>query len=252
LARPQFEFVTEFAASAQKLDENIELPSKGTEPMATRQGLLSELIKTGYKLPWRATSLAAIVVFVIFHVIAIQTASPATGTTLSDGTFAQLAPIHQWALFSQYVIPAALWIGAMGSFGLRVRSKSPITTTQQDPVPVSAMSWRDFERLMGEAFRRRGFTVTGFGGSVSDGGVDLGLMKHGERFLVQCRHWRKQLVDVTVVRELNGVMAAQGAHGGFVVTGGQFTPEARAFAESRKIELVDGSSLERLIGNMRR
>jgi|HubBroStandDraft_1064217.scaffolds.fasta_scaffold203629_2 restriction system protein len=224
---------------------------KGIEPMAGRQGNLSELIKTGFKLPWRATSLAAIVVFLIFHVIALQTALPATGTKLSDTTFAQIALIHQFAVFSQYLIPVALWIGAMGSFGLRVRSKLPVTA-QGDPVVLSALSWRDFERLMGEAFRRRGFTVTGFGGSVADGGVDLGLMKHGERFLVQCKHWRKQQVGVTVVRELNGVIAAQGAHGGFVVTGGQFTPEARVFAESCKIELVDGSSLERLIGNVRR
>jgi restriction system protein len=223
---------------------------KGIEPMAGRQGTFSELIKTGFKFPWRAASLAAIVVFLIFHVIALQTASPVTGTNLSDGAFAQLALIHQFAVFSQYVIPAALWIGAMGSFGMRVRSKLPAATAQGDPVVVSALSWRDFERLMGEAFRRRGFTVTGFGGSVADGGVDLGLMKHGERFLVQCKHWRKQRVGVTVVRELNGVIAAQGAHGGFVVTGGQFTPEARAFAQSCKIELVDGSSLERLIGNV--
>jgi restriction system protein len=207
------------------------------------------LNKTGFKLPWRVTSLAAIVMFVVFHAVAMQTASPGAGTTLSDGTSAQLALIHQLAWFSQYVIPAGLWIGAMGLFGARVCSKLPLTAAQGDPVVVSALSWRDFERLMGEAFRRRGFTVTGFGGSVSDGGVDLGLMKHGERFLVQCKHWRKQQVGVTVVHELNAVIAAQGAHGGFVVTGGQFTPEARAFAQSCKIELIDGSSLQRLIGS---
>jgi restriction system protein len=227
-----------------------ELPSKRDRTDGKTPGFTSDLNKTGFKLPWRVTSLAAIVAFVLLHVIAIQTASPATGTTLSDGTFAQLALIHQVALISQYVIPAAVWIGAMGSFGVRRRSKSPLTSAHGDPVAVSALSWRDFERLMGEAFRRRGFIVTGFGGSVPEGGVDLGLMKHGERFLVQCKHWRKLQVGVTAVHELNGVIAAQGAHGGFVVTGGQFTPEARALAKSCKIELVDGSALERLIGNV--
>jgi hypothetical protein len=161
LSWAQFEFVTEFAASAGELGEDKGLPSKGIEPMARSQGLLSDLNKTGFKLPWRVTSLAAIVVFVVFHVIAVQTASPATGTTLSDGTFAQLAPIHQFALFSQYLIPATLWIGAMGSFRMRVRSRLPLTASQGDPMVVSAMSWREFERLVGEAFRRRGFTVTG-------------------------------------------------------------------------------------------
>lgn len=78
--------------------------------------------------------------------------------------------------------------------------------------------------------------------------MDLGLTKNGERFLVQCKHWRNRQVGVTVVRELNGVMAAQAAHGGFVVTGGDFTREAREFAEKTNIELIDGKALEALIG----
>jgi restriction system protein len=80
-----------------------------------------------------------------------------------------------------------------------------------------------------------------------DGGVDLGLTKHGQRFLVQCKHWRKRQVGVTVVRELNGVVSAQGAHGGFIVTGGEFSREAREFAESCDIKLIDGPALEELI-----
>jgi len=53
-----------------------------------------------------------------------------------------------------------------------------------------------------------------------------------------------------VVRELNGVIAAQGAHGGFVITGGQFTREAREFARKTKVELIDGDALEELIGGV--
>jgi hypothetical protein len=47
---------------------------------------------------------------------------------------------------------------------------------------LASMSWRDFERLIGEEFRRRGFTVTGFGGAFAagaGGGVDIALMKKG-------------------------------------------------------------------------
>ena len=53
---------------------------------------------------------------------------------------------------------------------------------------------------------------------------------------------------MTVVRELNGVMAAVDANGGYVVTGGKFTREAREFAKGTKIELMDGDALEQLIG----
>jgi restriction system protein len=126
----------------------------------------------------------------------------------------------------------------------------PMATRQGlfgDRVSIGSLSWRDFERLIGAAFRRRGFAVTGFGSDRADGGVDLGLMKQGERYLVQCRHWRKPLLGLTDVRRLNGVIAAQGAHGGFVVTGGQFTHEAREFAHSCRIELIDGSALGPLL-----
>jgi restriction system protein len=114
---------------------------------------------------------------------------------------------------------------------------------------VASMSWRDFERRIGEGFRRRGYAVTGFGSP--GGGVDLGLMKNGERFLVQCKHWRKRQVGVTVVRELKGVMAVHGARGGFVVTGGKFTREACEFAESCKVSLIGGASLDELLGHIR-
>ena len=53
-----------------------------------------------------------------------------------------------------------------------------------------------------------------------------------------------------MVRELNGVVSAQGAHGGFVVTGGEFSRGAREFAESCGIKLIDGPSLEQLIGDI--
>lgn len=67
---------------------------------------------------------------------------------------------------------------------------------------------------------------------------------------MQCKHWRKRRVGVTVVRELNGVVSAQRAHGGFVVTGGEFSNEAREFANSCDIKLIDGPALEELIGDI--
>jgi restriction system protein len=105
------------------------------------------------------------------------------------------------------------------------------------------MSWQQFEMLVGEAFRRRGFTVVEQGGGGADGGVDLVVSNGSERFLVQCKQWRAYKVGVTVVRELYGVMAAKGAVGGYVVTSGVFTQEARDFAQGLNIELIDGGAL---------
>jgi restriction system protein len=64
---------------------------------------------------------------------------------------------------------------------------------------------------------------------------------------VQCKQWRAQQVPVTIVRELYGVMAAQHAAGGYVVTSGRFTQDAIAFAAGRNIELVDGQALQELL-----
>ena len=83
-----------------------------------------------------------------------------------------------------------------------------------------------------------------------DGGVDLVLKKDGEKFLVQCKQWKTYKVGVTILRELFGVMAAEGATGGFVVTSGNFTQEAMDFSEGKNIELIDGVALASMIKNI--
>jgi restriction system protein len=219
--------------------------------MARRQGFFDDLMDIGSKLPWRVVVLSAGGAFIVLHVITFETAPLATGTTLAGlGQVVQRQIIHQFAAIFQYLLPAGLLTGALVAFFKRSHSRALLTKVQTSPTALVSMNWRDFERLIGEAFRQRGFTVTGFGGNGPDGGVDLGLMRNGERFLVQCKHWKKQQVGVTVVRELYGVIAAQGAQGGYVVTGGQFTREAREFAGSCKIELIDGSSLGGFIGSV--
>lgn len=101
--------------------------------------------------------------------------------------------------------------------------------------------------LVGEAFRRGGYEVIETGGGGADGGVDLVLRKDRERYLVQCKQWRSYSVGVQVVRELYGVMAAKGAVGGFVVTSGVFSSEAKDFAAGRNIDLIDGAELHEII-----
>lgn len=113
--------------------------------------------------------------------------------------------------------------------------------------PLQGFSWREFEMLVGEAFRLKGFEVQELGGSGPDGGVDLSMTKGGERFLVQCKQWKAYTVGVGVVRELYGVVASQGATGGFVVTSGRFTAEAHKFASGLNIQLIEGQELSKMI-----
>ncbi len=98
--------------------------------------------------------------------------------------------------------------------------------------------------MIGETFRRRGFSLAGFGTRAAGGAVDLALVKSGKRFLVHCRHWRKREIGVLAVRELSTALAAVGAQGGYVLTAGGFTREACELARSTRIELIGGERLD--------
>jgi restriction system protein len=147
----------------------------------------------------------------------------------------------------QYALPPIFIIGGLlGSLQRKVQSKkfARIAGAVDPGNAIRSLSWYEFERMVGEALRRQGYTVAETKKG-PDGGVDLVLRKDGERFLVQCKQWRAFKVSVQVVRELYGVMAAQGATGGFVVTSGAFTAEARRFACGTSIQLIDGQRLTR-------
>jgi restriction system protein len=210
------------------------------------------LIESIALLPWWACVALAIVSYLVLHRIAGQplaTIGPPgqMATGISSAIFRGLA------IVGQYLVPIlCLVAAAVSALGRRERQRLLADTAQSDaPDVLDGMSWREFEMLVGEAFRLQGYRVTETGGGGADGGVDLVLAKGNEKFLVQCKQWKAFKVGVDVVRELYGVMAAKGAAGGFVVTSGRFTADATAFAQGRNVRLVDGAALQRLIGQAR-
>jgi restriction system protein len=112
---------------------------------------------------------------------------------------------------------------------------------------IRELSWSSFELLVGQAFRRLGYEVIETGRGGADGGIDLKLKKDSTTTLVQCKQWKTWKVGVKPVRELYGVLMAEGADRAMFVTSGDFTKEARAFAAGKPLELIDGGGLVRLI-----
>lgn len=162
----------------------------------------------------------------------------------------QQPKISQWLEPLAYIVPLLL-IGL--AFIRRPHLGDPVHAALFESIAnprtgktLENITWQEFEHLVGETFRRRGFSVapTQVG---ADGGVDLVLRHRGKTYLVQCKQWRAFKVSVNVVRELYGVMAAEGAIGGYVVTCGTFTEQAHTFAKGLNLHLIDGAQLNQWI-----
>ena len=213
-----------------------------------KQNPIEDLIEITSKLPWWVGVGLAIAAYVWLHSVATSEVT-AVAQPGKMGELVTQTLFKTLASFGQYLLPFAFLVGAaMSAYGRYKRQALHAqVAASPDRGALNTMSWQQFEALVGEAFRRKGYAVAEMGGGGADGGIDLVLKKEGETFLVQCKQWKATKVGVTTVRELYGVMAAEGATGGFVVTSGVFTDEARAFAVGRNIELMDGKALHSLI-----
>ncbi len=220
--------------------------------MARReQSPAEDLLDLIAMLPWWVGVALAFVSYLWLHSIAVAPVpTPGGVEKIGDVVAGQLT--RSLAMVGQYFLPFICLGGAIVSAFGRARRRRLHNDVAQNPAAdaLDGMSWSDFELLVGEAFRRQGYAVTETGGGGADGGVDLNLSKGGERFFVQCKQWKAFKVGVTTVRELYGVMAARGAAGGYVVTSGQFTADAKEFAAGRNITLIDGPALRALIGGI--
>jgi restriction system protein len=209
-----------------------------------------DLIHIASRLPWWLSLLIALIAWFWLHSYATSPPPVATADPKQLGQLMAGTVFRTISMILQFVVPAAFVLGAIGSVIARAKRRKLIVDVASATKPgktIEGISWQQFEQLTGEAFRRQGFTVTETGGNGPDGGIDLILHKDREKYLVQCKQWRSLKVGVTVIREFFGVMAAEGAVGGFVVTSGAFTAEAKAFASGRNIRLVEGAELNRWI-----
>jgi restriction system protein len=205
--------------------------------MARKNPSLLDVLAT---LPWwvNAGLAAATWIFLKFGLPLITFQNP-----LWQGMAIALPPLA--TLFASILLlPAA--VSALHSW-----RKSKLLERQAGIQSLNAISWREFEELVGEAYRRQGYRVTETSDG-ADGGIDLVLKKDGETTLVQCKQWKTVKVGVKVVRELYGVVMAERASRGILIASGAYTEEARAFARGKPLELLSGPELVRLIDAVRK
>ena len=144
------------------------------------------------------------------------------------------------------IVLGLVWVAQAGK-----ARRQALWTRQRSLDTLKDMSWRDFERLTAETFHKIGYRVSEKGGRRADGGIDLLIERDGQTFTVQCKHWVRGYVGVTIVREAVGVALHEGVSGAYVVTVLGFTKAARDFARGKPVHLVDGRGLLDLIAKGR-
>lgn len=125
-------------------------------------------------------------------------------------------------------------------------------TNQWNLELLRALEWKRLELLCALYFRAIQFRVEESGPG-PDGGIDLRLFIGSEDrpgVLVQCKAWNTWKVGVKAIRELFGVMAAEGVSEGIFVTTSTFSVDAVEFARGKNIALIDGEDLLRKLSNL--
>jgi restriction system protein len=108
---------------------------------------------------------------------------------------------------------------------------------------LRSIEWHGFEKLCRSYFEALEFRseLTPFG---ADGGVDIKLYVEGAAtpsIIAQCKAWNTEQVGVKEIRELAGVMTSQRVAEGVFLTSSVFTEDARSFARTVGIQLIDGA-----------
>ena len=201
------------------------------------QSLINQLVV----LPWWINlALAAILYILLKYVI------PALSLdNMVFNVFTKAAPT--WANLIIIPLFATAAVAAFNQY-----RKGKMLESVSGPDSIQSLNWREFEELVAEAFRRKGYFVLENPEKGPDGGVDIRLRKNGNLILVQCKNWKSRKVGVKTVRELYGVMAAKRASAGILATFGAFTEDAKEFATGKSIQLMAGNQLLKLISSVQK
>ena len=193
------------------------------------------------RLPWWVSVIVAGVVYLLLGFIVPSLSSDSIFLQSIGMMFQSIAPI--FALIFLLPAPIAAW----NSYQKRKRLDN-----QNNVESIRALSWKEFEELVAEAYRRQGYKVIENDTVGADGGIDIRLKKNGQIHIVQCKNWRSQKVGVSIIREMYGLMVSEEASSAIVVCSGIFTQEAKNFAANKPLDLVTGAQLMELVGQVKR
>jgi len=122
-------------------------------------------------------------------------------------------------------------------------------TPPDSRLPLDALDGHEFENVVDRLLTKMGFSIHGRQ-PAADGGIDMVAARDepltGGKYIVQCKRF-SSTVGVSVVRDLYGVVHAEHANKGILITTSTFSPSAMEFAEGKPLELLDGAKLQVLL-----
>ena len=170
---------------------------------------------------------------------------------ISVAIAAGIALVSKVALPEKYVVYGIIsgWpfltIGIIAAWKqLRAPSAARVTDTMEK---IRAMSWRDFSGIVEDAFRHDGYSVARFAGPEAD----FAISKEGKTALVSCKRWKAASNGVEPLRDLHAAIEKQEAHEGIYLTAGAVSDNARQFAAEKKVQVVQGADLAKMLLAMR-
>ena len=153
-------------------------------------------------------------------------------------------PANTWLFLGAGALPGGALLIRRWTKGRRLRKHAAIEA-------LHSLSAGEFEELIGDYFKSKGFVVHR-SGKPGDHGVDLSVYTPREgKWLVQCKRYRRKVVGEPSIRDLFGAMHHFHADRGYLITTGRFSANAVSWAEGKDIQLVDGEVLVEMLGGKR-
>ena len=196
-------------------------------------------------LPWWISLVLAWGTGIFGFVILDFVHLPLSGSNTIVGLLDQ--QIHYTKFRYLFLVIMALFLSSGAMSFWRTQKQARFFEKQRNIESLKALSWQQFEHMVAEAYRRKGYHVKVNAQSGSDGGIDLILKKSGKTILVQCKRWKTSKVGVAIVREMYGLLQHHSADALKIVCVGEYTQDAQSFATGKPIELVTGNELVRLV-----
>jgi restriction system protein len=159
---------------------------------------------------------------------------------IAAGLFGALQVVLPAIVAASAALPFVAIAGYVGWRRLRVPGEGAVAERMDE---LRQMSWENFRTLMAEAFRRDGYEVA----ELTGGTADYELRRDGRVTLAACKRWKVAQTGVGPLRELLEARDAREADECVYVAAGDFTPQAQAFAATRRVRLLESTELAQMI-----